>query len=216
MSSAQARRATGSLRRRATASGPRALPRASADVSRAEEDRLVERAKTDAEAFGTLYDRYFTRIYRFVYSRVHERETAEDLTSEVFCKALGAIGRYRNSGHPFSAWLFRIAVNAINDHYRAWHPSQDLDSAIMVADPQRPVADQVVASSEAARAWAAIDDLSSHQRAALTLKLGEDMMLAQIGEIMGKSQGAVKLLVHRGMVGVRQRLAMTTPMEKPA
>ena len=194
----------------------RALARRPADASRTEEDQLVERAKTDAEAFGMLYDRYFARIYRFVYSRVHDRETAEDVTSDVFCKALGAIGRYRPSGRPFSAWLFRIAINAINDHYRALHPTLDLDSALAVADPQQPVADQVAVSTEAARAWAAIDDLSPHQRAALTLKLSEDMMLAQIGEIMGKSEGAVKLLVHRGMIGVRQRLAMTTRVKKPA
>ena len=207
MSSAHARHAAGSWPRGAAASGPRALSRPTADVSCTEEDRLVERAKTDAEAFGTLYDRYFDRIYGFVYSRVHDRETAEDVTSEVFCKALAAIGRYRPSGH-FSAWLFRIAINAINDHYRASRPTQDLDSAITVADPQRPVADQVAESEEAALAWAAIGELTPHQCTALTLKLGEDMMLAQIGEIMGKSEGAVKLLVHRGMIGVRQRLAV--------
>ena len=216
MSSAQARRAAGSWQLGASASAPPAPSAGTAEASRAEEDRLVERAKTDADAFGTLYDRYVTRIYRYVYSRVHDRETAEDLTSEVFCKALGAIGRYRPSGRPYSAWLFRIAINAVNDHYRAWHPTQDLDTAIKVADPQRPVADQVAESAEAARAWAAIDDLSPHQRAALTLKLGEDMMLAQIGEIMGKSEGAVKLLVHRGMIGVRQRLATPTRTEMPA
>lgn len=206
----------GSWPARAAASGPHALSRSPADASRAEEDRLVERAKTDPEAFGTLYDRYFARIYRFAYSRVHDREAAEDVTSDVFCKALGAIGRYQPSGRPFSAWLYRIAIHAINDHYRASHPTQDLDSVVAVADPQRPVADQVAESTEAARAWAAIDQLSPHQRAALSLKLGEDMMLAQIGEIMGKSEGAVKLLVHRGMIGVRQRLAMTTRIEKPA
>lgn len=216
MSSAQARRAAGSWPLRASVSGPPAAPAGAAEASRAEEDRLVERAKTDAEAFGALYDRYFTRIHRFVYSRVHDRETAEDVTSDVFCKALGAIGRYRPSGRPFSAWLFRIAINAVNDHYRARHPTLDLDSAIAVADPQLPVADQVAASTEAAQAWAAIDDLPPHQRAALTLKLGEDMMLAQIGEILGKSEGAVKLLVHRGMHGVRQRLSMTTRTDMPA
>ena len=187
-----------------------------AGPSRAKEESLVERAKTDPEAFGRLYDLHFSRIYSFVYSRVRDRETAEDLTSEVFCKALGAIGRYRHSGHPFSAWLYRIAINAINDHHRASRPTQDLDSALMVADPRRPVADQVAESADAARAWAAIDDLSPHQRAALTLKLGEDMMLAQIGEILGKSEGAVKLLVHRGTIAVRRRLAMSTPVEKPA
>ena len=216
MSSGEPRRATVSGAPRATANGPREFASRPAEASRAAEDRLVERAKTDAEAFGTLYDRYFPRIYRFVYSRVPDRETAEDVTSEVFCKAFRAIGRYRHSGHPFSAWLFRIAINAVNDHRRARRPTQDLDSAINVAHPQRPVADQVADRTEAARAWAAIDDLCAHQRAALTLKLGEDMMLAQIGEILGKSEGAVKLLVHRGMIGVRQRLAITARGQKPA
>ena len=216
MSSAQDGRASDSGPPGATASGPSELAANPAEASRAEEDRLVEQAKTDAEAFGTLYDRYFPRIYRFVYTRVGDRATAEDVTSEVFCKAFGAIGRYRHSGHPFSAWLFRIAINAVNDHRRARRPTQDLDSAINVAHPQRPVADQVADRTEAARAWAAIDDLSAHQRAALTLKLGEDMMLAQIGEILGKSEGAVKLLVHRGMIGVRQRLAIRAREQKPA
>ena len=180
------------------------------------EDRLVERAKTDANAFGELYDHYFGQIYRFVYSRLHDQEAAEDVTSEVFFKALRAIGRYKPSGHPFSAWLYQISVNAINDHYRSRRPAQSLDTAIAVADGQRPVAERVVDSSEAARVWSAIDDLPPQQRIALSLKLGEDMKLAQIGEIMGKSEGAVKLLVHRGMIGVRQRLGITVAVEESA
>lgn len=180
------------------------------------EDRLVERAKTDANAFGELYDHYFGQIYRFVYSRLHDQEAAEDVTSEVFFKALRAIGRYKPSGHPFSAWLYQISVNAINDHYRSRRPAQSLDTALAVADGQRPVAERVVDSSEAARVWSAIDDLPPQQRIALTLKLGEDMKLAQIGEIMGKSEGAVKLLVHRGMIGVRQRLGIVVAVEGSA
>ena len=180
------------------------------------EDRLVERAKTDADAFGELYDHYFGQIYRFVYSRLHDQEAAEDVTSEVFFKALRAIGRYRPSGHPFSAWLYQISVNAINDHYRSRRPAQSLDTAIAVADGQRPVAERVVDSSEAARVWSAIDGLPPQQRIAMTLKLGEDMKLAQIGEIMGKTEGAVKLLIHRGMIGVRQRLGITVAVEESA
>lgn len=185
-------------------------------LPRDQEDRLVEQAKTDANAFGQLYDHYFAQIYRFVYSRLRDQEAAEDVTSEVFFKALRAIGRYRPSGHPFSAWLYQISVNAINDHYRSRKPSSSLDDAIAVADPQRPVAERVVDSSEAARVWAAIDELPPQQRIAMTLKLGEDMKLAQIGEIMGKSEGAVKLLIHRGMIGVRQRLGIASTVEESA
>lgn len=178
------------------------------------EDQLVERAKEEADAFGELYDHYFGQIYRFVYSRLRDQDAAEDVTSEVFLKALRAIGRYKPSGHPFSAWLYQISVNAIADHYRAKKPQSSLDDAIAVADPQRPVADRVVESAEAARVWAAIDSLPEQQRIAMTLKLGEDLKLAQIGLIMGKSEGAIKLLIHRGMIGVRARLGVSPVTEE--
>ena len=183
-------------------------------LPRAYEDQLVERAKQDANAFGELYDHYFGQIYRFVFSRLRDQEAAEDVTSEVFFKALRAIGRYKPAGHPFSAWLYQISVNAIADHYRAKRPESDLDSVIGVASTDRSVEDAISERDEAARVWAAIDSLPTHQRTALTLKLGEDLKLAQIGEIMGKSEGAVKLLIHRGMIGVRQRLGVVPHAER--
>jgi RNA polymerase sigma-70 factor, ECF subfamily len=179
-------------------------------LPRAYEDQLVERAKGDADAFGELYDYYFGQIYRFVYSRLRDQEAAEDVTSEVFFKALRAIGRYKPSGHPFSAWLYQISVNAIADHYRAKRPTSNLDDAIGVADPAQPVDDRVAQKDEAARVWAAIDSLPDQQRTAMTLKLGEDLKLADIGIVMGKSEGAIKLLIHRGMIGLRARLDITT------
>jgi RNA polymerase sigma-70 factor (ECF subfamily) len=185
-------------------------------LPRAYEEQLVERAKHDSDAFGELYDHYFSQIYRFVYSRLRDQDAAEDVTSEVFFKALRAIGRYRSSGHPFSAWLYQISVNAIYDHYRGRRPTSSLDGAVAVADPSRSVVERVVDSSEAERVWAAIDALPPQQRMAMTLKLGEDLKLAQIGRIMGKSEGAVKLLIHRGMIGVRQRLGIVTLVQEEA
>ena len=179
-------------------------------LPRAYEDQLVERAKTDADAFGELYDHYFGQIYRFVYSRMRDQDAAEDVTSEVFFKALRAIGKYKPSGHPFSAWLYQISVNAIADHYRARKPASNLDDAIGLADPQQPLDERVAQKQEAARVWAAIDTLPEQQRTAITLKLGEDLKLADIGVVMGKSEGAIKLLVHRGMIGLRARLDVTT------
>ena len=173
------------------------------------EDQLVERAKADADAFGELYDHYFAQIHRFVYSRLRDVEAAEDVTSEVFLKALRAIGRYKPSGHPFSAWLYQIAVNAITDHYRSRRPASDIDEAIGLADTAAPPDEAVVLSIEAARIWAAIDALPEAQRTAMTLKLGSDMKLAQIGEVMGRSEGAIKLLIHRGMTTLRAKLEIT-------
>jgi len=105
-------------------------------LPRAYEDQLVERAKSDADAFGELYEAYFGQIYRFVYSRMRDQDAAEDVTSEVFFKALRAVGRYKPSGHPFSAWLYQISVNAIADHYRARKPASNIDDAIGVAQDE--------------------------------------------------------------------------------
>ncbi|HZB98090.1 MAG TPA: sigma-70 family RNA polymerase sigma factor [Candidatus Sulfotelmatobacter sp.] len=177
-------------------------------LPRGYEDILVERVKGDAEAFGELYDHYFGQIYRFVYSRVRDQDSAEDITSEVFFKALRAIGRYKPSGHPFSSWLYQISVNAIADHFRSRRPASSLDEALQLVDRAPSVEDRIVQSAEAARIWAEIDSLPEAQRIAMSLKLGEDLKLAQIGVIMGRSEGAVKLLIHRGTITLRQRLAL--------
>src|SRR5260370_14463262 len=97
------------------------------DSSRDEEKRLIELAKGDPRQFGALYDRHFQQIYRFVYSRAREQTAAEDVTSEVFMKALKAMPRYQDTGRPFAAWLYHIAVNAITDRYLTLRPAQALD-----------------------------------------------------------------------------------------
>jgi len=181
-------------------------------LPRTVEDQIIQRAKRDPEAFGELYDHYYDQIYRFCYSRLRDPNRAEDTTSDVFFKALRAIGRYKPSGHPFSAWLYQIAANAIADHYRRARPTDDIDDAVDVSDPQQPVDERVVTSDEARRVWSAIDSLPEQQRIAMTLKLGEDMKLLQIAEIMGKSEGAIKLLIHRGMIGVRAQLGVSVPV----
>ena len=173
----------------------------------AEEERLVARAKEDPECFGALYDRYFPQIYRYVASRVRSREAAEDITSEVFFKALRGLRRYRSSGHPFSSWLYQIAVNAITDHYRAHKRLEDsLDDVPDPLDPGPGLEDEVALRLSAREVWAQIESLPEQQRIAMTLKYGEDLKLAEIGQIMGKSEGAVKLLVFRGTATLRRRL----------
>jgi RNA polymerase sigma-70 factor (ECF subfamily) len=86
----------------------------------ADEDDLVEAAKTDPEAFGKLYQRYVDKIYSYIYYRTSNREDAEDLTAKTFHRALSHIGRYKHKGRPFSAWLYRIAHNLVAN----WHRDQ--------------------------------------------------------------------------------------------
>src|SRR5207253_1074764 len=93
--------------------------------------------KTDPEAFGALYDRYFAQIYRFVFSRLRDQTAAEDVTSEVFMKALRSIPRYQDTGRPFTAWLYQISVNTVNDRFRASRPTVDLEG-LFGDDPELP------------------------------------------------------------------------------
>lgn len=171
-----------------------------------DEKELVERAKREPEAFGVLYDRYFLQIYRFAYSRVHEQSLAEDVTSEVFFKALKNIQRYTYSGHPFSSWLYQITLNAVADHYRGQRGEVELEDRPDLPAGEPPVLDEVVRRDRSRRIWSAIDQLPRQQRAAMVLKFGEDRKIDDIAHIMGKSSGAVKLLLHRGVERLRREL----------
>lgn len=172
-----------------------------------EERELVERAKQDPDAFGALYDRYFPQIYRFAYSRVRDQSLAEDVTSEVFFKALKNIKRYTYSGHPFSSWLYQITLNAVADHYRgAAGKEVELEESANLPSSEPTVVDEVVRRDRSRRVWGAIDQLPRQQRTAMILKFSEDRKIEEIAVIMGKTSGAVKLLLHRGVERLRREL----------
>jgi RNA polymerase sigma-70 factor (ECF subfamily) len=147
------------------------------------------------------------RVYRYVYARLRDREAAEDVTSEVFFKALRGIDGYRHKGRPFSAWLYQIAANAVIDHVRARRPTVGLEEATEPPDARTSVDDAVMARLDLGRVWAAMDKLTAPQQQAIALKLAADLSVADIAACMGRSEGAVKLLVHRGLGAVRAELA---------
>lgn len=177
--------------------------RLSSRDSRDAERLLVERAKTDPEAFGALYDRYFGQIYRFVFSRLRDQTAAEDVTSEVFMKALRGIPRYQDTGRPFAAWLYQISVNSINDRFRATRPTVDLDEMYDLAATGPGLEDTAVQRAEMREIWQSVESLPAQQRTALVLKFQEDLKISDIAAVMGKSEGAVKLLIHRGVTRLR-------------
>ncbi|HXC78969.1 MAG TPA: sigma-70 family RNA polymerase sigma factor [Candidatus Acidoferrum sp.] len=183
------------------------------DPVRDDERALVERAKRDPRQFGALYDRHFQQIYRFVYSRVREQSAAEDVTSEIFIKALKAMPRYQDTGRPFAAWLYQIAVNAIADRYRTLRPAQSLDDFhdLSVAGPA--LEDLAAHRDELRRIWTLVDQLPAQQKMALVLKFQEDMKIEDIAVAMGKSAGAVKLLIHRGVSRLREDADALRPVE---
>ncbi len=179
----------------------------------ADEVSLVERAKQDPSAFGELYDRHFHQIYRFVYSRVRDQSIAEDVTSEVFMKALKAIPRYQDTGRPFAAWLYQIAVNAIADRYRTLHTAQPLEDFHDLSISGPGIDEQAAQRDEIRRIWSMVEGLPVQQRTALVLKFQEDMKIEDIAVAMGKTPGAVKLLIHRGVTRLREEAGALRPAE---
>ncbi|MBC7223955.1 MAG: sigma-70 family RNA polymerase sigma factor [Anaerolineae bacterium] len=169
---------------------------------------LVARAREDPEAFGLLYERYVDKIYTYLYYRTGSREDAEDLTARTFYRALDNLDRYQERGLPFSAWLYRIAHNLMaNWHrYNSRHPQVSLEN-LRLTDRSGRDPERVVERNEAREVvLEAIRSLPPERQQLLILKFGEQMSNAEIGQVMGRSEGAVKSLYHRTLVALRREL----------
>jgi RNA polymerase sigma-70 factor (ECF subfamily) len=187
---------------------PPASSPASGNPDAAQDAALAARACSDPEAFGQLYDRYCDPVYRFAYRRLGDRQAAEDATAEVFFKALRAINSYKPEVAPFSAWLYRIAANALTDVLRARRPVESLDTAMDRPDAALAVDAQAINRLEVGRVWSAVDQLTAAQRMAVILRLGHDLPIAEVAARMDRSEGAVKLLLNRGLTTVRRLLSV--------
>jgi RNA polymerase sigma-70 factor, ECF subfamily len=182
-------------------------------MSSEDEQELIARAKTDAEAFGDLYQRYVKRIFNYHYRHTSNRADAEDLTSRTFYRALRSLHSYRETGAPFQAWLFRIAHNLLVNWYRdqSHHPEVSLDSddylslrAQMVpADAELGPESRLASAEMRAVLLQAIARLPQDRKTLIILKFGEDMTNVEIGEIMGRTEGAIKALYHRTLITLR-------------
>jgi RNA polymerase sigma-70 factor (ECF subfamily) len=170
-----------------------------------EHDAVLARAAQhgDQEAFIRLYDRYYHRIVGYVRSRVTSGSEVEDLVSTAFMHALTNIHRYHPEKGQFSTWLFAIARNAVRNHHRRER------RPLLPALPRNPIADpqHIALSREAARQMQeAIAQLSRDQQDALALRYGADLPFADVAAVIGKSEGAAKMLVQRALGSLRQRL----------
>lgn len=170
---------------------------------------LVERAKQgDRDALEELYLLHFDRIYGYLQMNVGNKHDAEDLTNQTFVKMIESIERFEWRKVPISAWLFRIAHNLAMDHFRAgrrWQPEEE---------PPEPAGSEVRSAEEEAfhslgrkSMLEMIQGLSEDQQQVLTLKFVFDFSNAEVGTILGKSEGAVKSLQHRALASLHRELA---------
>jgi RNA polymerase sigma-70 factor (ECF subfamily) len=166
-----------------------------------DDDRLlVEAAQADPARFLELYDRYVDRIFAFVSRRAGNRAVAEDITSQVFEQALRTIGQFRWRGVPLSAWLFRIASNALTDHWRergraADQPPPDLPDTGELDDLERRLA-----------LYRHVERLPPVQRDVIRLRFVEEKSVREAAAALGRSEGAIKQLQLRALERLRKSM----------
>jgi RNA polymerase sigma-70 factor (ECF subfamily) len=161
-----------------------------------EEAQIVARALAEPEEFAPLYERYFPRIYAYCLRRTGRPEEAEDLTSLIFTSALSGLQNYR--GGSFAAWLFKIAHNALVNHLRRRKPQTVLEaSGLTLADNSPDMLAGVVEKEDRDRVARLIAALPDEQRELLALRIAAGLSAREIGAVVNKSEGAVRVALHR-------------------
>ena len=182
---------------------------AARETETGDESLLVEQAKQDPAAFGLLYEKYVQKIYNYIYYRTGNHHDAEDLTAKTFHRAMRHIPSYEQRGVPFSAWLYRIAHNVVAN----WHRDRSRRKVIaldeLVLHQQwRPSPEGLVEADEEKRELLkVIRRLPADRQLLLILKFVEGMSNQAIGQVMGRSEGAVKSLYHRTLLALRKEMA---------
>lgn len=161
------------------------------------ERKLVVAAQTDPERFLELYDSYFHRVWAYVIRRSRNRTEAEDVTSEVFRRALENLGSYEWRGAPFFAWLLRIAANILADRWQK--------TAKESGDPAPETAGPGIDLEQRAMLYQLLDRLPEAQRRVIELKYMEERSLLEIAGTLGKTEGAVKQLQRRALEHLREQ-----------
>jgi RNA polymerase sigma-70 factor (ECF subfamily) len=177
------------------------------NVSTPSDKNAVELAlKGDQEAFGTLYERYVDRIYNYIYYRTGNQHDAEDLTARVFFRAMRHIENYNDRGLPISAWLYRIAHNLVANWHRdnSRRKEVPLDEILLVRpDGEHPEA-ALLQTEEQDGLLEVIRGLPEDRQQLLILKFVQHLSNAEIGQIMGRTEGAIKSLYHRTLISLRE------------
>lgn len=164
-------------------------------LSSTSEQLLIEAAKADPSRFGELYEQHFDRIFAYVMKRVRERAAAQDLTADVFHSALTNLRKFEWRGVPFAAWLYRIASNAVADHWRQRVPPEeawaDRGAAGFAAVEHRATLARMLAK------------LSDGDRRVLVMRFFEGLSIRETARRLGRSEGAVKQLQWRAIQKLR-------------
>lgn len=170
----------------------------------AEKKLVAQSQQGDQDAFAVLYRNYVQAIYRYCFFRVQDSDQAEDLTADVFLRAVDGLSRYNERGLPFGAWLFRIAHDRVVDFYRKTgrRPVIELTDDF-ISDAVGPdVSIEITENHE--RLYDAISHLTDEQQAVIQFRFMENWSLEDTGRMMNKSANAIKALQHRALQSLQR------------
>ena len=196
----------------------------------AERRRLVEAAQQDRAHFVEVYEEYFDLVYAYVARRTRNRDDAEDMTADVFRKALENLSRFKWTGAPFGAWLLRIASNLIADRAKRAAKEQgrsprvnkgvDSPSPTVELPPRsQPTARQAQQTDledaeRRAHLFRLVDSLSGDQRSVVVMRFAEERSIREIADELGRSEGAVKQLQLRALENLRKKISPQRTLRK--
>lgn len=170
---------------------------------------IIDSLAGDAQAFAKLYETYLPKIYRYHYYRTFRKETAEDLTSQTFLRALEHLGTYKPTKGSFSAWLYRIARNLLIDQVRAERPTIDIEELTDTLTTSQALETTLETKDQLERIKKYIESLSKDQREVVLLRLWDERSYAEIAEITQKSEAACKMLLSRTLKTLREQTSLT-------
>jgi RNA polymerase sigma-70 factor (ECF subfamily) len=184
--------------------------RSRADEASADPDLpAVRSAQGDRATFAILYRRYLNRVYGYAFYQLGDHHDAEDATERTFLAALAALGGFRDTGSTFRAWLFRIAHNTIANVHRsrARRPTVALPEGWDRSAPDADPAGLVGRGEELREVLALIDELPDERRQVILLRFVDELSAREIGIVLDRSEGAVRVLLHRALRELAAQLA---------
>lgn len=181
-------------------------------ITPSETEQLVARAKIgDQKAFAALYREYVQIVHRYVASRVHDRQKAEDLVAEVFVRALRNISKFEFRGVEFSAWLVRIARNLVVDHAKARQTTMEVPHDITPESSSEDHSDLTIAALDARIIRSALEAMIPEHRKVLELRFVDSLNINETAEKMGKTPGAIRVLQYRALKAMKRHLDEFAP-----
>jgi RNA polymerase sigma-70 factor, ECF subfamily len=174
------------------------------DLPAGDDRLLVEAAKKDPSRFAELYELNFGRVYAYIARRVSDREAAQDLTSDVFHKALANLHTFEWRGVPFAGWLLRIAANMIAD--RSKRGTKEITGQDLPDLPDLDKRPKLEEADQSARLFGLVDQLPQDQRRVIGMRFAEEKSIREIAQALGRSEGAIKQLQFRALQNLRARM----------